>query len=77
MKGAEGVTHCATPSVRAWQQGPIEPGHKDDGDDHDADAHLRRGIGAAMLRAQQGHLEISYRDDQGLLRAHWKRASAT
>lgn len=38
--------------------------------------HLVRRLGAAMLHAHQGELEISYRDNEGLLRAHWIRSSA-
>ncbi|WP_454825669.1 BCAM0308 family protein [Paraburkholderia xenovorans] len=37
--------------------------------------HLVRRLGAAMLHAHQGELEISYRDNEGLLRAHWVRSS--
>ncbi|MFL9893252.1 BCAM0308 family protein [Paraburkholderia sp. RL17-381-BIF-C] len=37
--------------------------------------HLVRRLGAAMLHAHQGTLEISYRDNEGLLRAHWARSS--
>jgi hypothetical protein len=38
--------------------------------------HLVRRLGAAMLHAHQGVLEISYRDHEGLLRAHWARSAA-
>ncbi|BFG79995.1 hypothetical protein PTKU46_80290 [Paraburkholderia terrae] len=44
---------------------------------HPTGLHLVRRIGAATLHARQGHLEISYRDVEGMLRAHWKRSSAT
>lgn len=37
--------------------------------------HLVRRLGSAMLHAHQGTLEISYRDNEGLLRAHWVRPS--
>jgi hypothetical protein len=44
---------------------------------HTAGPHMVRRIGVAMLHAHQGHLEISYRDDEGLVRAHWQRSMAT
>jgi hypothetical protein len=37
--------------------------------------HLVRRLGAAMLHAHQGALEISYRTNEGLLRASWARSS--
>lgn len=37
--------------------------------------HLIRRFGAAMLHAHQGSLEISYRNNEGLLRARWARSS--
>lgn len=44
---------------------------------HTTGPHLVRRIGAAMLHAHHGHLEISYRDGEGLLRAHWTRSLAS
>ncbi|MFM0511667.1 BCAM0308 family protein [Paraburkholderia sp. RL17-373-BIF-A] len=44
---------------------------------HTTGAHLIRRLGAAMLHAHQGVLELSYRDNEGLLRAHWTRSSGT
>jgi hypothetical protein len=44
---------------------------------HTTGSHMVRRIGVAMLHAHHGHLEISYRDDEGLLRAHWERSLVT
>lgn len=37
--------------------------------------HLVRRLGAAMLHAHQGSLEISYGENEGLLRVRWARST--
>lgn len=63
---------------RARQTHPLKRlmGIEDDGDGvmvTTTDVHLARGIGEAVHHAYQGQLEFHLKQDENLLRVHWRR----